>query len=175
MNSVQEIKDFVNNIDPGKARFKISTLYNSLYLETEDWKAKNDLVAGGTGPLDFYISSNLQRSINKETRKMVVDVDNIINNLNNFIYNTVVEMADETSPVQQPKRTNAYKDMVLVAKLNCREELFINDMLPVINYYYKAKTDSNNNEMDMVVHKNNVQALFNALRKKHGRASSSQR
>jgi hypothetical protein len=168
MNSVQEIKSYLATLDAGKARFKVAESYSNLEMEIDEWATKRDLVSTGKTPLEFFIANALERHFDKENKKMIIYTDNVTNGLSTFIYDTVLEMAEETSHVAQPKRTNAYKDIVLVTRLNCREELFINDMLPVINYYYKAKTDTKNNEMDMVVHKNNVQALFNALRKKYG-------
>lgn len=167
MNSIEEIKTYLSTLDAGKAIFKVNFDYSCLQMELSDWTTKTNLLNSGTTPLEFHIANKIERYYDKETRKMTINTENVIGGLSTFIYDTVLEMADDTSNVSQPKRTNAYKDIVLVTKLNCREDVFINDMLPVINYYYKAKTDSNN-ELDMVVHKNNVQALFNVLRKKYG-------
>jgi hypothetical protein len=168
MNSIQEIQTKMLATDPGKAVFSVTRFYDSMMLEIGNWEAKEELRNAAVTPVDIFMVTNLERVFNRETKKMEVKIDNMLSKLQDFIYYVTVDMAEETSPVNQPKRTNAYKDMVLLAKTNCREEAFINDILPIVNYYYKAKTDTNNDEMNMVVHKNNVQALFNVLRKKHG-------
>jgi hypothetical protein len=86
-------------------------------------------------------------------------------------YTMMVEMAIETSPSDQPKRTSLYKDIVQIAYTHKKEESFINDILPILNYYYQQKTDSKD-KSDMTVHNNNVQALFNILRKKYAKSIS---
>ena len=167
MNNIEEIKDFVSNIDCGYAVFAINRNHSTLELKLPEFHARMAL-NDSKNPLEVFISNSIDREFDKETRKLKVVFDSLMPKLCDWIQSRLIEMAMETSPSNQPKRTGAYKEMDMCCRINKREEVFINDALPIINYYYKAKTESKENNMNMVVHNNNVQALFAALRKKHG-------
>lgn len=167
LNSMAEIKEFIQNIDCGKPIFKISYEYRSLNLKLNSWKAKEELIQSNDWLLSG-IGSNIDRRYDDTTRTLKIDLDRVTQPLNEYIHNSVIDLAGETSPSDQPKRTNAYKEICEISYQNKREEAFQNDILPILNYYYKAKTESKD-KSDMVVHKNNVQALLTILRKKYAR------
>ena len=77
----------------------------------------------------------------------------------------------KTSPAEQPKRTKAYKGMRDVAYTNIEDNAFIDDIMPVLNYWHQSKTNTTDSET-MKVHKNNTFALLEILRKKYGNESS---
>lgn len=167
LNSIEEVKQFLTTIECGEPIFTINTGYNdSISLVLQDWKEKDTLRNSGDAILSF-IGNSIDRSYSIEDKALKIDIGRVLPKLGDYIYNTVVDMARETSTSDQPKRTLAYKEMVEIAYQNKREEVFQNDILPILNYYYKVKTESTN-KSDMVVHNNNVQALFTILRKKYG-------
>ena len=174
MNTVEEIRNFVEAINCGEPIFdiKVNNRYGSdVSLTLEDWPAKEQLTES-FDPLSKTIGYGLQRKYNIETKSLVIDTNNLMDQLYNFIQDSVHKLASETSPTDQPKRTNAYKEIIEIAYVNKRDENYLNDMLPIINYYNKSKTDDNTYGVDKKVHMNNVQALFNILRKKYGKSIS---
>lgn len=167
LNSIEEIKEFLTTIKCGEPIFTISTGYHdSISLTLEEWKEKEELKKSSDAILQ-YISFNIERSYDIENKTLKIDTERVLSKMADYIYNTVVDMARETSTSDQPKRTLAYKEMIEIAYQNKREEVFQNDILPILNYYYKVKTESTN-KTDMVVHNNNVQALFKVITKKYG-------
>lgn len=167
LNSVEEVKEFLTTIKCGEPIFTINVGYgDSVSLMLEDWVEKKALKKSGDAILE-YIGHSIERSYDNESKSLKIDVERVHSKMSDYIYNTVVDMARETSTSDQPKRTFAYKEMVEIAYQNKREEVFQNDILPILNYYYKVKTESTN-KSDMVVHNNNVQALFKVITKKYG-------
>lgn len=171
LNSIEEIRQFLTTIKCGEPIFTINVGYSdSISLVLEDWVEKEELKKSGDTILE-YIGHSIERSYDNESKSLKVDVERVHSKMSDYIYNTIVDMARETSTSDQPKRTLAYKEIVEIAYQNKREEVFQNDILPILNYYYKVKTESTN-KSDMVVHNNNVQALFTILRKKYARPNS---
>ena len=167
LNSVEEVRQFLTTIKCGEPVFTIGTGYgDSISLMLEDWAEKEELRKSDDAILSF-IGNSIDRSYSIEDKALKIDAERVLPKLGDYIYNTVIDMARETSTSDQPKRTLAYKDMVEIAAQNKREEVFQNDILPILNYYYKVKTESTN-KSDMVVHNNNVQALFRVITKKYG-------
>ena len=174
MNTIEEIRTFVETINCGEPIFniKINNKYgNDIFLILEDWPEKEELTSS-RDPLNKTIGYGLNRKYNIETKSLVIDISELMNQLYNFIQDNVHKLASETSLTDQPKRTNAYKEIIEIAYVNKRDENYLNDMLPIINYYNKSKTDDNTYGVDKKVHMNNVQALFNILRKKYGKSIS---
>jgi hypothetical protein len=172
MNTIEEIRAFVNAIDCGEPIFNITV--NARYgsdvaLALEDWPQKEQL-ADSLDPLTKTIGHSLERKYDIETRSLILSADNLMEQLYSFVQDSVQKLAAETSPTDQPKRTNAYKEIIEIAYLNKRDENYLNDILPIINYYNKSKTDDNTYGVDKKVHMNNVQALFGILRKKYGKS-----
>ena len=110
----------------------------------------------------------LERSYDISSKTLKINIDRLMPQLHDFIQDNITKLATETSLTDKPKRTNAYKEIVEIAYTHKRDEIFINDVLPIINYYNKSKTDNT----DIKIHMNNVQALFNILRKKYGKSIS---
>jgi hypothetical protein len=171
LNSIEEIKEFLTTIKCGEPIFTINTGYSdSISLVLEDWVEK-DALRNSSDTILSFIGNSIDRSYSIEDKSLKVDIEKVLPKLGDYIYHAAVDMARETSTSDQPKRTLAYKEMVEIAYQNKREEVFQNDILPILNYYYKVKTESTN-KSDMVVHNNNVQALFTILRKKYARPNS---
>lgn len=171
LNSIEEIREFLTTIECGEPVFTINTGYSdSINLVLQDWKEK-DALRNSDDAILGYIGQSIERSYDIESKTLKIDAERVLPRLGDYIYNTIVDMARETSTSDQPKRTLAYKEIVEIAYQNKREEVFQNDILPILNYYYKVKTESTN-KSDMVVHNNNVQALFTILRKKYARPNS---
>lgn len=171
LNSVEEVRQFLTTIECGEPIFTINTSYNnSVSLALTEWKQKEELRKSDDAIL-YFIGNSIDRSYNIEDKTLKIDAERVLSELGDYIYNTVIDMARETSTSDQPKRTLAHKDIQQIAYIHRSEELFINDVLPIINYYYQQKTDSKDKQ-DMVVHQNNVQALFGIIRKKYGKSIS---
>lgn len=176
MNSIAEIRAFLETIDCGEAVFSVgpgfggrSLGHNGISMALKDWELKADLTKS-IDPILNVIGYHLERKYDMETRKLTLMTDRVFGGINDFIQRYVIEMSTETSVSDQPKRTNVYKEMVEIAYINKQDEAFQNDMLPIINYYHQSKTDSKDKQ-DMVVHNNNVQALFAILRRKYNARS----
>lgn len=176
LNSVEEIRAFLNTIECGEPIFNIIPGYgsrsygNSINIALEDWKEKEELILSDD-PMLKFIGYGVYRRYDRETKSLMIDTDQVMPKVADFIQDHVMELARDTSPHDQPKKTNAYKDIAEIAYQNKRVEAWQNDILPILNYYLKAKTDSTNKQ-DMVVHNNNVQALLGILRKKYARTNS---
>lgn len=172
MKSIQEIKDFIDNVDCGEPIFNISKSYSDLSLNLSDWTYKEEL----NQSKDWVVramSHDIRRKYSSESKKLVLqDKDRTLRYAHRNIRSAIIDVARETSPADQPKRTKAYKDTIALAHSHEFDETFINDILPVLNYYIGAKTDSNES-MNMGVHKTNTFALLEILRKKHGNKSNS--
>ena len=171
LNSIEEIKQFLTTIECGEPIFSINVGYNdSVNLSLKEWKEREELKISSDVILSV-IGHSIERSYDIESKILKIDAERVLPKMSDYIYNTVIDMARDTSTSDQPKRTLAYKEIVEIAYQNKREEAFQNDILPILNYYYKVKTESTN-KSDMVVHNNNVQALFTILRKKYARPNS---
>ena len=109
-------------------------------------------------------SYNLRRTFcSTENKLVLVDKDSLLYTFYKQVFAAVRDIALEVSPADQPKRTKAYKEFVEIARQNTKHEGFINDVLPVVNYFIGDKTDPKV--------KKNVYGLFEILRKKYGTSS----
>jgi len=167
MKTVKEIKEFIDNVPCGEAIYKISWSHSDLLLSLDDWKYKENLRNRGNW-LERCLASDLIRKYDKTLNKMVVlDKERVFRNSLRYIKSAIIDAAHDTSPAGQPKRTNAYKGIVDMAYTHEADENFVNDILPILNYHFSSKTDSNES-MNMKVHKTNTFALLEILRKKYG-------
>lgn len=171
MKSVQEIRDFLDNVDCGEPIFNIGLGYGDISISLSDWAYKKGL-GHSKNWLTRSMAGSLRRKYSHDEKKLIlVDKDRTLRDAYRHISCAIVDVAKETSPADQPKRTKAYKGIVEITHSEMNET-FINDILPVLNYYFNAKTDSNES-MNMKVHKTNTFALLEILRKKHESKSSS--
>ena len=171
MNSLEEIKDFLKDFKCSEPVFKITKDYRSIVkFQLPRWEAK-ELLFQSLNPLERFLGANMIMVFDKETRQNKVEIPYLIDSLYGWVESQMHQLAEVTSSASQPKRTKMYKEMVGIFYENKRNDVFVNEVLPIINYYNKALTDSKTNNMSMDAHKSNVQALFNLLRKKYGRGT----
>lgn len=169
MKSVQEMNDFLDQVDCGEAIFNITNGWgDDIDMRMDNWEYKSELTKSKDW-LERCAAQDMRRRFSIGENKMVLqDKERIIGSLCRHIRSAVIDAALETSPADQPKRTKAYKNIVDMAHSLERNDAYINDILPVMNYYYGAKTDSKESE-NMKVHGDNAFALLEILRKKHGK------
>ena len=174
MKSIKEINDFIDSVDLGEPVYKMRLSYNDIELDLGPWQFKNNLKNDKSFWLNYDISRHLRRKFSIIDNKMILcDKDEILDSIKSRIDSAIRDVAMQVSPAEQPKRTKAYKDLVEIIRCNGKKDTFYDDMLPVLNYYYKSKTDTKDNKETMKVHKNNVFALFEILRKKYGNDNNS--
>ena len=170
MNTLEEIKTFAMTIPCGEPIFDITVnqrYRDDISLSLIDWPEQTTLTSSGT-TIEKIVGYAVKRVYDVHTKELRINTEYVVPRIQDFVQNGVIKLATETSLTDQPKRTIAYKEIVEIAYVNRRDESFINDMLPIIDYYNKSKTDN----IDMKVHNNNVQALFNILRKKYSKSIS---
>lgn len=159
MNSVKEIKEYIDNIDCGEAVYNVIDSYGDLRLNLPDWQAKREASSSKNWLLRCTAHS-FRRTFNSTENKLIlVDKDSLLIDFYRQIFSAVRDTAEDVSPADQPKRTKAFKEFVEIARQNLKNEGFINDVLPVVNYFLNDKTDSKV--------KKNVYGLFEILRKKY--------
>jgi hypothetical protein len=172
MNNLKEISDFIDTIPLGNAIYNIKNSYgDELSIKMQNWHEKEDLLASDNW-LKYQIGRSISRKFDKDLNKMVLCSKNdAIDEVKYSIYNFCQVLARKTSPAEQPKRTKAYKDFVDISYYNRNNDNFINDLIPIVNYYktHVESTDSTNRE----VHKKNIFGLLNILRKKYAKSSTS--
>lgn len=169
MNSLEEIKDYVSKIDCGDSTYRIITSYRNteIIAKLDDWPEIDSLHQSNNWIIR-QIGGNLQRRFCSIENKMIIDSDDeirLINGIRNCIATEIISMSSTCSPADQPNRTKAHKEMISLCYEKQDDDQFINDTLPIVNYYLQSKlTDPNN----MKIHRNNVFALFEIIRKKYG-------
>ena len=99
----------------------------------------------------------------------LVNKDQLIDDIKYHIASIVTNIVMKTSPAEQPKRTKVFKELNEIAHRNRKNDDFINDLIPVINYFesHVKSTDSTNTQ----VHRKNVFGLLDILRKKYAKSS----
>jgi len=164
MNSVKEINEFLDNVDCGEAVYSIDVGYGDLCLNLSDWDCKNKLSKSDDW-LIYQVADNIRRCYSASANKMILqNRDNTFRRICDRIVRVVIQVGLETSPAAQPRRTKVYKELMRVSNENEENSAFIDDILPVLNYYYKADKKSE----DFKVHTMNTHALLGMLIKKHG-------
>ena len=172
MNSLQEVKDFINNIDAGEAIYKVDIRYNDLTLDMSHWDLREKLRDDDSYWLNRELGYAISRSYDKNLKKMVVnDRQEVIKRIIRTINGEILDVFYKTSPAEQPRRTKAYKSMNKVKSMHRDSEELAKDALPILNYYFKTKTDENESH-NWQTHKNNTYALLDILRKKYDNSSS---
>lgn len=166
MNNLQEITDFINAIPLGEPVYKINSKYlDEIGIELENWTAKEELRKTN----DFIkstIGKWIRRGFNKTNKEMVlINADSVLDEIRGGIIRMVRELVIRTSPADRPKRTKVYKEINEISYEERSNVNFINDLIPIINYYYshvELATESTD------IHKKNIFGLINILRKKYG-------
>lgn len=165
MNSYEEIQNYIDNIDCGKAVYDINESYGNLRLTLPDWQAEKEAANSRDWLVRCTAYDMRRRFCNLEKKLILADKDDLQRDFCRQIFMAVRDTAKDVSPAKMPKRTNAYKDFVEVARRKMEDKDFINDVLPVLNYWLDNKTDSKV--------KQNVYGLFEILRKKHDTSNRS--
>lgn len=167
MKCMKDIDNFLDNIDSGDPIYKVGVGYNDIILAIDEWQYANDLRKSDNW-LERCVALELRRKFSFSDNEMVLrDRENIKDNILRHVRRAIYDVARMTSPAVKPNRTKAYKEMVDIAQAFYTDGKFINDMLPILNYYFDAKTDTKDNKQ-FEVHKKNVFGLFEILRKKYG-------
>lgn len=152
--------DTVHNIVSGWGGTEVA-------LKQSDWPAKEEMSNGNW--LERCLKQSMRRVYDVEAKKMVLrDKDVILKDGLRNLRSAIKDVAEAVNPAEQPKRTKAYKEMIELAYAHEFNESWVDDVLPIVNYYYDTKADSTNNK----THCKNIYSLFNILRKKYGNTSS---
>lgn len=172
MNNLNDIQEFIETIEPGEPIYNISVYkgYSTeIQMDMIPWQKVNEMKESDCW-IDQSIGRRLGRKFDRDTKEMqVVYKDSALDEVKSHIKNMVSRMILKTSPAEQPKRTKVYKELDEIAYRNRANDNFINDVLPILNYYYSKRdeiTDKNN------VHRKNVFGLLDILRKKYGTTSN---
>jgi hypothetical protein len=170
MNNLNDISEYIDTIPLGEPVYDISLSYgDDINMRMKDWEAKEELKCSDNW-LDYQIGKNLHRKFNKETRKMeLIDKEDLLNDIKYHVANYVPVLVKRTSPAEQPKRTKVYKELENIGYNNRKNDNFINDMIPIMNYF---QSHVENGTESTEVHRKNVFGLLDILRKKYGKSSS---
>jgi len=173
MKTWKEVLEFLDNIELGEPIYKITDDgWGDLAIKMDEWAHKEEL-SKSKNWLERCMAQNLRRRFCSSQNKMILNGrEQIERAAKHHIVLAIMDAAAQTSPADKPKRTKAYKHLHSVVEDNMENEQFISDILPVVNYYYGAKTDSKERG-NMKVHSDNTFALLEILRKKYGSKSSS--
>lgn len=170
MNSLNEISNFIDTIELGDPIYSIQKDYSSdISICIKDWQAKQEL-RDSNNWLKQELASKIRRKFDRDLNKMkLIDKEDTVAHMKYFISTNAAAIVLKTSPAEQPKRTKMYKEIADISYDNRSNDNFVNDLIPIANYYYshvKNGTDS------IEVHKKNVFGLLDILRKKYANKTS---
>lgn len=163
MNSAKEIRDFIDNIDCGEPVYAVTVSYSDLNLVFPNWVDRSSM-KNSSDWLQRCMSVHVRRKFNKESKELeIADKEGLFRDTCIEILRAAKDAARAVSPAVKPKRTKAFQELVDIARNNKFNEKWVDDVLPIINYYLDNSTDS--------TVKKNVYGLFNILRKRYGTSS----
>ena len=168
MNSVKEIRDLLDNIDLGEPNYAITMLDGELRIKLEEWKFKEEVKTADSFWLNKFLIGSLSREFCKDKNKLILNGKaQAIAGCKYTICNKALDIMGSTSPSKEYKRTKVYRQLSNAIINHKSDDYFIDDLLPVVNYYYKSLTDSIDDKTKRI-HANNTFALLSILGKKYG-------
>lgn len=170
INTLEELSEYIDTIDTGQPIYNISQRYeDEIKLELSNWDAIDKIKSS-----DYWLHKVISRFISR--KYSILEKKNIIKNKDSCIEDIIYDMLGHrmrdilyrVSPAEKPKRTNFYKNFIELSIKSRKNKDFINDIIPIMNYYYANVKGQEDNQ----VHTKNVFALLNLLGKKYAKSSN---
>lgn len=141
---------------------KIEARMNNWTSKEQLLKHENWLVLAGT--------NNLRRYLSRDTNRIEISgIDGIVDSIKIVIANELERVILETIPAAAPKRTKIYKELMDVYHCHRRDETFLNETLPLVEYYMKVLSEDKEARK---VHFKNIHTLLTILGRKYKNGNS---
>ena len=172
MNSLKEVSDFISKIPVGEAIFNIYKDYGELCVSLPEWSEFEEMRKSSNW-IEHWLSGRLRRGFNASAKKMILtNSAEIVSRFKDHVLSEALHILSATSNAEKPKRTSVYKQMQALCYDNAINQNLVDDLIPIINYYYSHVYDNNSSP----IHRNNVFNLLTIIGSKHyARANDKQK
>ena len=180
MKSIKEVEEFIkNNVDEGPQIFKVEMTDSHYYgqridIRFAEWDSKRELI--NNPDTHWLVKQGAQaldrRYIADEKRISIVGHDRMTSSIKEGISDVLADAIEKTIPAAAPKRTKVYKQLMDMYHTNKREDSFLNEVLPIVEYY---RNSSKEDKASKAVHYKNIHTLLTILGRKYGNGNSSSR
>jgi hypothetical protein len=157
IRSWTEAESRINSLYLGEPIFIVDTDAQSLDIKPASRLNLDDQLTNDWA--DQLIKHNIKRYIDKDTLEWRVSPD-AIKSIAGAIHIEIIRIISKCLDAKDVKRTSLYKDYCYYKATHLDNAGYLNDIIPIINYYHTAPTDS--------TCKNNTIGLLQILRKKYG-------
>lgn len=180
MKSIKEVEEFIkNNIDDGPQTLKVELSDSHYYgqridIRFPDWESKIKLI---NSPETHWLVKQGAQALDRkylveEKRIATVGHDRMTSYIKEGISDVLAQAIEKTIPAAAPKRTKIYKQLMDMYHTNKREDSFLNEVLPIVEYY---RNSSKEDKDSRAVHYKNIHTLLTILGRKYGNGNSSSR
>ena len=164
MNYRYKINKILNDIDPGKAEFRINVSDRYIQPRIKSW----EVTLEGDGFYEEAINKYANREFLSKEKKFIIDREETISTIQHRVMGRAEQMFRTCSPAKAPKRTKAYKTFRTVLYDNKGTIDFVNSIFDIAEYYHTiTKTDSITDDKNDV-HRKNIFQLLCLMEKNYG-------